>query len=222
MSMRMRAVLTVVGFGAAAALVTHDARADFDFQLSMGTNARWMRATPPMGAPELTTFTREIAAGDVPMRGGITMLGAYVDSAVTLDDRWVLPLIGGAYYHAVGSYDAVITSREGSIVRMQPWTADSLDIFLPGLGYRIKKRRWMFGGALRTGVSFLAMDGLLADGAEWAGVETKRVTFLLQAELEACRRLDPTTRVCLQVAPRIYDHELLNGVMFGLRAEWGR
>lgn len=219
--MRTTAVLAMM-LGAAIVLVPTDARADFDFQLTLGTNARWMRATPAMGVPRLTTFTREIAAGDVPMRGGMTMLGAYVDAAVTLDDRWVIPLIGAGYYHAAGSHDAVITSRDGSIVRMQPWTSDSLDIYLPGLGYRVKRRRFMFGAALRTGASFLAMDGLLADGAEWAPVETKRVTFIVQAELEACRRLDPTTRVCLHVAPRIYDHTLLNGVLFGLKAEWGR
>lgn len=220
--MHARTVVAVVMLGAGYMLVPKDARADFDFQLSMGTNARWMRATPALSAPELTTFTREVAAGDIPMRGGTTMLGAYVDAAVTLDDRWTVPLIGGGYYHAAGSYDAIITSRDGSIVRMQPWTADSVDIYLPGIGYRVKRRRWMFGGALRTGASFFAMEGLLADGVDWAGIETKRATFLLQAELEVCRRLDPTTRVCLQVAPRIYDHELLNGVMFGLRAEWGR
>jgi len=136
--------------------------------------------------------------------------------------RWRVRRFGFGYVHGPGPYDAVITARDGSIVRMQPWTADSLDIYLPGVGYRMKRRRWMFGASLRTGASFLAMDGLVADGVEWAPVETKRVTFLLQAELEACRRLDPTTRVCLQVAPRIYDHTLLNGVMFGLRAEWGR
>jgi hypothetical protein len=220
--MRTGTVLAVVIIGGASTLAPKDARADFDFQLSMGANARWMRAAPAMAAPRLTTFTREIAGGDVPMRGGTTMLGGYVDAAVVLDDRFLLPLIGGGYYAAGGSYDAVITSRDGSIVRMQPWTTESLDIYLPGLGYRVKRRRWLFGAAVRTGVSFLAMEGLLADGIEWSPLETKRTTFLLQAELEVCRRLDPTTRVCLQVAPRIYDHTLLNGVMFGLRAEWGR
>jgi hypothetical protein len=53
-------------------------------------------------------------------------------------------------------------------------------------------------------------------------MDLRAASFLVQAELEACRRLDPTTRLCLQVAPRIFDHELLNGVMFGLRMEWGR
>lgn len=220
--MRTRTVLAVLMLGAAATLVPKDARADFDFQLSMGTNARWMSATPAMAAPQLTTFTREVAAGDIPMRGGMTMLGVYVDAAVTLDDRWVIPLLGAGYHHALGSYDAVITSRDGSIVRMQPWTTDSLDIYLPGLGYRMKRRRWLFGGAIRTGASFLAMNGLLADGPSWASLETTRATFLLQAELEVCRRLDPVTRLCVHVAPRIYDHTLLNGVMFGIRGETGR
>lgn len=219
--MRVRTLLAMMSFAMLASF-PHAARADFDFQLSMGMNGRWMRTMPALAAPALTTNARDLAAGDVPLRGALTMLGGYVDVAVTLDDRFVVPIFGGAYYTALGSYDAIITSREGSIVRAQPWTASSVDLYLPGLGYRIKKRRWMFGAAVRTGASFFWMDGLLADGAEFAPMEMKRATFLLQGELEACRRLDPTTRVCLQVAPRIYEHELMNGVMFGLRAEWGR
>ena len=84
---------------ATIAMLPRDAHADFDFRLSMGMNTRWIRATPALSAPQLTTNAREIEAGDLPMRGGITMLGGYVDAAVTLDDRWVVPLIGGGYYH---------------------------------------------------------------------------------------------------------------------------
>ena len=47
-------------------------------------------------------------------------------------------------------------------------------------------------------------------------------SLLVQAEIEACRRLDPMTRMCLQAAPRIYDFGFVNGATFGLRVEWGR
>jgi hypothetical protein len=219
--MRPRTLIALLTL-ATIAMLPREAHADFDFQLSMGMSTRWVRKTPALSTDALTTDTRDFPAGDVPMRGGMLMLGGYIDAAVTLDDRWVVPLLGGGYYHALGSFDAVITSRDGSIVRAQPWSGEGLDILLPGVGYRAKKRRWMFGATLRMGVGFIAMDALLADGAVYAPMEMRRATFLFQAELEACRRLDPTTRMCLQVAPRIFDHELLNGVLFGLRAEWGR
>ncbi len=199
-----------------------EARADFDFQLAIGTNARWLRSTPTLAAPAVLTSARDLPAGKVPMRGGQTMLGGYVDTALTLDDRWVVPLIGAGAWHAAGSYDAVITSRDGSIVRARPWTTFSGELLLPGLGYRVKKRRWMFGAALRTGVGWLTMDGVQASGAEADPVELSAGTFFVQAELEACRRLDPVTRLCLQVAPRVFDYELMNGATFGLRVEWGR
>ena len=43
----------------------------------------------------------------------------------------------------------------------------------------------------------------------------------LQTDIKACRRLDPTTRLCLQVAPRLYDFGFVNGATVGLRIEWG-
>lgn len=222
--MRPRTVLAMITLASIVSITTieSDARADFDFTLSMGMNTRWMRATPALKATAITTSARDLPDADIPMRGGLWLLGGYVDTAATLDDRWVVPIFGGGFYGAVGSSDAIITSRDGSIVRAQPWTTGNFELYLPGLGYRVNKRRWMFGAAMRTGVSVIWMDGLLADGAQYAPMDLKTATFLLQGEVEACRRLDPTTRVCLQVAPRIYDHELLNGVMFGIRAEWGR
>jgi hypothetical protein len=44
---------------------------------------------------------------------------------------------------------------------------------------------------------------------------------MLQFEVEACRRLDPTTRICVHAAPRIYDYEFVNGGIIGIRMEWG-
>jgi hypothetical protein len=220
--MQSRSVLAWTTLVAIATL-SRDARADFDFQASLGMNARWVRATPALEVPDVTTHARKLPSALIPVGGHLTLLGAYVDSAVVLDDHWVVPLFGGGFYGSIGSYDVIITSRDGSIVRAFPWTAFGIDMLTPGLGYRTKQRRWAFEAVVRTGVSWLYMDGVLADGADHVPMdEMMHASFLVQAELEACRRLDPTSRVCLQVAPRIYDHELLNGISFGLRAEWGR
>jgi hypothetical protein len=199
-----------------------EARADFDFQFATGLNGGWIRKTPALATPPLLTNARELGSGSIPMRGGLATVGPYLDIALTLDDRWSIPLLGGAGYWSVGSYDAVVTSYEGSIVNVRPWSAFRGDLLLPGLGRRFKHRRYMWGAAMRMGLSYLSMGGSLADGAESVPLDLSATTFLVQAELEACRRLDPTTRVCLHVAPHVYDFSLLNGLTFGFRAEWGR
>lgn len=121
----------------------------------------------------------------------------------------------------MGSYDAVVTHVDGSVARLRPWSAYRADILLPGIGYRVKHRRLMFAAAVRTGISVLKMYGSVAAGAERAALDATGASFLLQAELEACRRLDPTTRACLFVAPRLYEQRLINGATFGFRMEWG-
>jgi hypothetical protein len=150
------------------------------------------------------------------------MFGVGADVELTVDDRWKVPLVGGNAAWAVGSYDTVLTSFDGSIAHVRPWSTFRGDLLLPGIGRRWKHRRNMWAAAIRTGVSFATVDGAVAAGAESVPLDLSARTLLVQVELEACRRLDPTTRVCLQLVPRLYEHELLNGLTFGLRMEWGR
>jgi hypothetical protein len=208
--------------GPAAGLWARDARADFDFQLAANANGGWLRHTPAMSSQRISTSARDIAPGSVKTRGGLGLVGFAADVELTVDDRWKVPLAGGAVYWAVGSYDATISSLDGSIARLRPWSTFRGDILLPGIGHRWKHRRNMWGVAIRTGISFVTMGGTVAAGAQAVPLELDASTFLLQFELEGCRRLDPTTRVCLQIVPRVYEHELLNGLTAGLRLEWGR
>lgn len=219
-SVRPRIVAGVVGAVCLAA-GAHDARADYEFQTGVGVGGAWLRQTPALTSKPVTTAAREMREGELAVGGGLALFGFSGDVDLTIDDRWKVPLFGGALFWAVGSYDAVVTSVDGSIARVRPWTALRGDVLLPGVGRRWKHRRNMVAVALRTGVSFVGMGGSVAAATDWAPLTLRSTTFLLQAEVEACRRLDPTTRVCLQVVPRIYDHELLNGVVFGLRMEWG-
>ena len=211
--------IAVVG----SVLWTGDARAEFDFQFAANMNGAWLRRTPALSARRVSTSARDIAAGDIQTRGGLALLGFSADLDLTLDDRWKVPLLGGAAYWAVGSYPTTITSYDGSIAHLRPWSTFRADLLLPGVGRRWKHRRNMWGAAIRTGISFATMGGTVAAGTETVPLTTlTAATFLVQVEFEACRRLDPTTRVCAQVVPRLYEHELLNGLTFGLRMEWGR
>lgn len=206
----------------AASVTASDARADFDFQVATTVSGAWLRETPDFDAKGVTTSARDIRAGRVRTSGGLAMIGFGGDVDLTIDDRWKVPLFGGAFFWSVGAYDSTITSFDGSIARLRPWSTMRGDFLLPGVGRRWKHRRNMWAAAVRTGFSIAAMGGSVAAGAETAPLEMSAVTFLLQLELEACRRLDPSTRACLQVVPRLYEHQLLNGLTFGLRMEWGR
>ena len=216
-------VCVAVALVALVALVARPARADFEFQVAAGGGIKWMRAMPTLEGEETSTSARTLPAQDVATGGGsVTALGGSFDLSVVLDDHWVLPGFGLGAYAAVGSYPTVLTSVDGSVARVRPWTMVEIDLLGPGIGYRITKRRFMFSGALRSGLSIMRVSSSVAAGTDTQERALTGVSVMVQAELEACRRLDPGTRVCLQVAPRLYDFGGLNGATFGLRVEWGR
>lgn len=223
----MRGFLRVVVAGCTAAcglLISSAAHADdVDFQLTAGAGVSWVRKMPALKTTgTTTTAARVLDEGEVATGGSLAAFGAGIDLGFTVDDRWVVPVLGFAGYGAVGSYDAVISSLDGSIASVRPWSAYEVDLLLPGVGYRVKRRRLMFSALVRTGVVWLAAQGSVAGGADSVPISLVGISGLVQAEIEACRRLDPVTRVCLQVAPRIYDFGFMNGATFGLRVEWGR
>jgi hypothetical protein len=221
---RPRTVAIVVGLATSVAIggSARSARADVDFQLAGTAGAAWMRALPTLSSPSTTTAAREVPEARIPIGGSLTWAGAGFDLGATVNDRIVVPGIGIAGYGAIGSYDTVLTSADGSIARAHPWTAYRLDILLPGIGYRWKHRRFMFETSLRTGISAMYMSGSIAGGSGDVATSLSAYSAVLEVQVEACRRLDPVTRVCLQVAPRIYDFGFMNGGTLGLRVEWGR
>jgi hypothetical protein len=80
----------------------------------------------------------------------------------------------------------------------------------------------MFETSIRTGISAMYMGGSIAGGTSDVATSLSAYSGVLEVQLEACRRLDPVTRICLQAAPRIYDFGFMNGGTLGLRVEWGR
>jgi hypothetical protein len=203
-------------------LAARPARADLDLQIAGGVGVSWIRTMPALKNTPTTTFAREVPERDVPIGGAVTAIGFSFDMSLIASDRWVIPGFGVGVYSAIGSYPAIVTSVDGSIAHVRPWSTYEVDLLLPGVGYRVKRRRFMFSATLRTGVSFLDVGGSVAGGADLQPTTFRGFSPLVQAEIEACRRLDPVTRACLQVAPRIYDFGIMNGATFGLRVEWGR
>lgn len=198
------------------------ARADFDIQAAVTGGVSWRRAVPTLTGEATSTAARDVPESGVPIGGALTSLGAAFDLGVTIDDRWIVPTLGLGGYGALGSYDTVVTSADGSIARVRPWTTYEIDALLPGLGYRAKQRRFMFSASVRSGLTYLHANGSVAGGGDEQPMKLSGYSLLVQAEIEACRRLDPMTRACLHIAPRIYDFGFMNGATFGLRVEWGR
>jgi hypothetical protein len=196
------------------------ARADVGLQLTLAPGVSWMRTAPSLTSGAVSG-PREIGQAQVPTRGGLTTLGAYVDTELTFKGATTMPLFGLGYYSALGSYDSVTTSVDGSVARLQPWTTYRWDVLLPGLGGRWKSRRWMFELGARSGVSILGMHGYVATGADTHRIDPSGASFLLVGQASICRRLDPWQRICIEAQPRLFDFGFLNGGTAGFRWEWG-
>lgn len=211
------------GICAAIVLAAPSAHADdIDFQAAVSAGALWVRSMPELQNERIDTAARTVQRRDVPIGGSVTALGGSFELSLVVEDRWVIYGFGAGTYVATGSYAPVITGVDGSIARIRPWTMVDIDLTTPGLAYRMKRRRWMFAAGLRTGVTLMHVDATVAGGSSSEDMPLNGVSFMLQAELEACRRLDPATRVCLAISPRVYDFGILNGGTLGLRMEWGR
>ncbi len=194
--------------------------ADVGLQLTLGPGVSWMRSSPALTSGAVTGL-REIGETKVPTRGSLTTVGAYLDTELTWKGPTTMPLFGLGYYGALGSYDSVTTSVDGSVAHLQPWTTYRWDVLLPGIGARFKARRWMFELGARTGISILGMHGYVAEGADTQRIDPSGASFLLLGQASICRRLDPWQRICIEAQPRLYDFGFLNGGTAGIRWEWG-
>jgi hypothetical protein len=157
----------------------------------------------------------------LPAGGPITTMGGGVDVNFIFGDRYRLNLLGMDLLVAAGPQQRIASNVDGSIATLRPWTTIRYDVGLLGFGARFKHRRYAWGVGLRSGFSFMQMGATLAEGANVEPLE-KGVTatsVLLRAEVEGCRRLDPTRRLCVVLTPSIYDYGWGNGMSFGLRWE---
>jgi hypothetical protein len=211
------AALVALGLGLG---LPRSAHADPLFAYGLG--ATWLAKAPAIDAGAVAADSRTVAPRLVANRGGVVLVGGYGDFGVTVADRWVVPLFGAGLHLPAGSYDEIVTSDDGSVTTLRPWSVWTLEALLPGFGLRTKHRRWMVGATLRTGFGVLGEAGSVIGGASSKPFEGFRATFLLLGQVEGCRRLDPMQRLCLEIAPRVYEFGWLAGATVGLRFEGGR
>ena len=211
-----------VGIALSATRPAHAERTGVGFTFKTGPTATWIPKMPTMSTNEITIGPRSLPSRELTAGGSTTGLGWNFDTGLVLSDRYELPLFGANLYGAIGSYDTIRTTLDGSITTVRPWTTFGVDLLLPGFGFRSKHRRWMFSATARMGASIVTQNGGVAAGTQVTDVNLSASTFAVFGELEACRRIDPLSRVCLMVAPRIVGFGFMNGGTIGIRMELGR
>jgi len=164
---------------------------------------------------------RPLPEAKVPGGQAENFLGVGLGLELAMHDRVRVPLLSFALSSAIGSSPRVYGTIDGSIVEVDTWRTGLMVIGLPGYGVRIKERRWMFEAALQPGIAYLFTSGYVAAGTQRAATSFHAGSLVLQADLAACRRLDPVERACLFVTPALYEFGWLNAWTVGLRWEVG-
>jgi hypothetical protein len=142
---------------------------------------------------------------------------------MTYRRHWVFPLFGAGIEGVVGASPTTLSALDGSIVSSRPWTTIRAFALLPGVGYRATPRRWLLSATLQPGIVGYGMsDEVAASGSFQTAEATSNVELTLRLDLKVCRRLDPTNRACLLVAPSLYEHGFFGGGSAALLWEYGR
>ena len=152
---------------------------------------------------------------------GLTLAGAGATVGLVIEDRWRVPGLHLEAATAIGRSPRVMTALDGSVAEVRPWTAKYVAMHMLGFGVRGKHRRWTAEASVMPGIAVTWMSASIARGDDATSATALLLTFSLRAELVGCRRLDPATRVCVVLAPSLYEHGFVNGGSLGLRWEVG-
>lgn len=217
----LRLLVATAAAGLASALAPDAGASDVAFEGSFDVYVRALRTTPRFTYQPIANDLRTIGGGKVPSTGAASFLGTSVDLGLAVDDRWTLPLLGLGGGVSLGSHPRVLTSIDGSMVELRPWTMFEVEVLLPGFGVRFKERRWLFAAALRTGYSIMSMKGTVTNLVGTSDLSLAASSFALRLPVEACRRIDPIERACLVVTPHLYEFGWATGASVAVRWEWG-
>lgn len=220
----------VLGALVAGAVVVLSARAEAasnsggtGAEIRFGTTFSVTRATPTLSLVDPAELSsRTIARGDLANAGGFRSVGAFSDFAFVVWPRLSIPVIGLGISLPVGEHAPIRSSVDGSIAEVQPFRMFAVDVLGPGIGVRSIVRRYFFEALVRTSLLYMGGKAQIAAGAELVDVPVHGVALGVRAELSACRRLDPESRVCLTLAPRLFEVVPASGLSVGLSWTWGR
>jgi hypothetical protein len=162
---------------------------------------------------------RNASAGNVPLGVGVATAGISGEAGLVFDDHFVVPLFGLRNAVAVGRSSGVISSLAGSI-EVKPYTLGEVAFLFPGLGYRWRYRQVALQARLEPWLTLMWMHASVYSGPSFVSDDMPSVWgFALQARVEACWRIDPTTRCCGFVSPNLWAERFLNGGTAGMRWE---
>lgn len=171
--------------------------------------------------PSVTSL-RTLPAATLPAFGptGFAGVGArleWADRGPIVLDPMVVRFAG-----AFGPTSRTLGGIDGTLASVDPGSMlyGSLST---GIGFRAKRRRWMFGATMDIGASLMSAHAVVYDGTNAVALDVQpSFSFMMDLDLEACRRIDPTSRVCIVLRPHVYDFGFFNGASIALRWEIGR
>lgn len=179
----------------------------------------WLPRIPPMTLSEPTdTPARTIPARAAPLAGGLFQFQAGANLGIVIDDRIIVPLIGGAFGATVGNVHDVVTSIDGSVLTARPASALMLRLDFPGFGARFHGTRWSFEARVIPALEYWTLPAQLTPD-QYASLNVTSVS--VRADATFCVRADPTSRVCAFIAPSIWEFGPFNGGSAGIRLEFG-
>lgn len=196
--------------------VTWEANADF--------RVSYIDRFPELKISQDVVGPRALSSGTV-VHGSSSLVtgGLGFDFGIVLDDRWRLGGIGGSYESSMGTSARRRAYVDGNVAELRPWTASRFGFDFGGVGQRYKYRRWQFGWMVTGSVIVTTMNVSVASGAGSEDAWGAAVALSIHGQAEACRRLDLESRVCVAVAPDVFDGGyFMRGGSLLARWEWGR
>lgn len=205
-------------------LTTQPRESSVRFFLTLDGGVDWFRRLPSLSFasdPEQLPG-RDVAARPLPRTPNALLWQGSLSVGLRIGDHWVVPVVGMSLgLGMLGWNPKLVTSSDGSMVSVLP-RVTQVTFLLPGIGRRWTQRRWDFSASVRTLAMYTAMPATVASGGTTTDITVDAWSLGIRGELDACRRLDPANRLCLVVAPHLYESGFLNGGSAGLRWEIGR
>jgi hypothetical protein len=220
-----RTVLTraaLAGAFAFAVASTEAKRCAAQAMMELGADASWFASMPVVSlADPQSTWLRSVHGGPLVSTGAAVFAGGHLGGSLAVNRHWSVPILSLGVASAAGPSERVNASIDGSAVQLKPWTTWQLTLLGPGVEARAVTGKWLFSASVRGGLSMMWMGVDVAAGSTGENHTASALTGLARAEARGCRRLDPMHRVCLTVAPHVYQYGWLNGVSAGLLWELG-
>jgi hypothetical protein len=171
--------------------------------------------------PEATTHGFRTESPHVPIGSGGVLVGVGAGMSIVWGNRFIFPAISLDFAHSLGARARVLSGESGAVLSAETWTTYQVGATLLGVGIRGRHRHW--AGSLLLEPGFVGQStnvrASVYDGEATARAQAFSGRLLVTAN--ACRRVDPTLRVCLSVSPHVYALGFGNGVTFGFRTEIG-